>query len=117
MYADLPCYNTSFMNILKDKYSNIDYYYPHPRDNEEIFCEKVIDDFRISEAKLIDLRFEARNVHVIGFPSTTILHLKDVPGFTFDVFFVDNINFDYSILAGDNVRIIDFSGNEIYEYF
>lgn len=107
VFSDLKLYTTSMASKIEFHYHYVDFYYPHPRDNEKIFTSKRVDDFRISELKLLDLRTCYDHVHVIGFPSSTILHLKDSDGFTFDVFYLEGISFDYSILSSHNISIIE----------
>ncbi|CAH1535400.1 putative enzyme [Vibrio owensii] len=107
VYTDLTKDHDVLLELIRNKYGNIDYYFPHPRSDDKLFQSKVLSDFNISEVKLITLLEKYNEVHVISFPSTVILHLQNVPGFSFEILRLKSLEFDYNCFCGDGITYHD----------
>lgn len=70
-------FNEKFISTILGKF-NIDFYFPHPREDLDIFKIKYVKTNMILEDYIVHMLNESISIEVLGFYSTALINLKNI---------------------------------------
>ncbi|WP_215407938.1 glycosyltransferase family 52 [Vibrio gigantis] len=91
VYKDNNVDKVLLRKFIESRYGAIDYYLPHPRENNHLFPDKKLNDYRVAEDKLLGLLSDYSELKVITFPSSVVLNLSHIPSLHFDLLYTGKL--------------------------